>query len=102
MKYERSEPFLADYQRLTEQERALFREAVRQLNDAFTRRSGRQLPYWPARLRVKPVKGAPGIWEMTWSFSGPDGRATFELITIDGEPAMRWCRIGDHRIFREP
>ncbi|MCL5265766.1 MAG: hypothetical protein M1343_11370 [Chloroflexi bacterium] len=42
------------------------------------------------------------IWEMTWSFSGPDGRATFELASIDGEPAIRWRRIGNHRIFREP
>jgi len=40
--------------------------------------------------------------EMTWSFAGPDGRATFELVEVDGEPAIRWRRIGDHRIFEEP
>jgi hypothetical protein len=39
---------------------------------------------------------------MTWSFAGPDGRATFEFITIDGEPAIRWRRIGGHEIFAEP
>jgi hypothetical protein len=28
-------------------------------------------------------------WEMTWSFNGPDGRATFEWIAIDGELGLR-------------
>jgi hypothetical protein len=32
---------------------------------------------WPAALRVKSVRSAPGILEMTWSFASPDGRATF-------------------------
>jgi hypothetical protein len=57
---------------------------------------------WPTKVRVKSVEGAPGIWEMTWSFSGPDGRATFEWIEIDGEAAIRWRRIGGHRIFADP
>ena len=102
MKFERSEPFIVDYKRLTEQERELFRRAVRQMNEAFARHHDRSLPPWPSALRVKPVRSAPGVWEMTWSFSGPDGRATFECITIDGEPGIRWRRIGSHRIFREP
>jgi hypothetical protein len=51
---------------------------------------------------MKPVRGYESIWEMTWSFSGPDGRATFEFVSIDGELAIRWRRIGGHRIFREP
>ena len=55
---------------------------------------------WPASLRVKDVEGAPGVLEMTWSFSGPDGRATFEWVQIDGQLAVRWRRIGDHRIFK--
>ncbi|HEX5505807.1 MAG TPA: hypothetical protein VFW96_24535 [Thermomicrobiales bacterium] len=102
MKYQRTERFVADYRRLSVDERTLFREAVRQMNDAYTRRGAQPLPSWPATLRVKSVRSAPGIWEMTWSFAGPDGRATFELITIDGEPAIRWRRVGDHRIFEEP
>ena len=57
---------------------------------------------WPASLRVRSVQRAPGIWEMTWSFSGPDGRATFEWIVIDGEPGIRWRRIGGHAIFGSP
>jgi len=39
---------------------------------------------------------------MTWSFSGPDGRATFEFVTIDGQPGIRWRRIGCHDIYRSP
>jgi len=57
---------------------------------------------WPASLRVKPVEGALGIFEMTWSFKGPDGRATFEWIQIDGTLGVRWRLIGDHSIFKRP
>ena len=44
---------------------------------------------------------------MTWSFSGPDGRATWEWTSVtdaDGEdePAVRWRRVGNHDILREP
>src|SRR5205814_116902 len=52
--------------------------------------------------RVQAVRGVPGVWELTWSFAGPAGRATFELIAVDGEPAIRWRRVGGHEIFREP
>jgi len=54
---------------------------------------------WPKSLRVKRVQGLPGVWETTWSFAGPDGRATFEWVEIDGEPGIRWRRIGGHEIF---
>lgn len=101
MKYRRSDTFVADYQRLTPRERLLFQDAVRRINRAYARRGDRPLPDWPAALRIKSVRDAEGVWEMTWSFSGPDGRATFELVTIDGEPAIKW-RIGDYRIFRQP
>ncbi len=39
---------------------------------------------------------------MTWSFAGPDGRATFEWVTVHGEPAVRWRRVGGHAIFGNP
>ncbi|MFO7531790.1 MAG: hypothetical protein R6W93_04960 [Candidatus Limnocylindrales bacterium] len=48
------------------------------------------------------MQGTTGVWEMTWSFAGPDGRATFEWIEIDGERAIRWRRIGGHEIFGRP
>ena len=102
MKFETSLTFKADYRHLNDEERALFARTVRQMNAAFANRGDRILPHWPAALRVKSVRDAPGIFEMTWSFSGPDGRATFELTSVQGEPAIRWRRIGDHRIFSEP
>ncbi|WP_268968313.1 hypothetical protein [Tomitella gaofuii] len=40
--------------------------------------------------------------EMTWSFASPDGRATFELVTVDGELRCRWRRVGDHGEFTRP
>jgi hypothetical protein len=39
---------------------------------------------------------------MTWSFSGPDGRATFEFVRIQDTLGVRWRRIGSHAIFKEP
>ncbi|CCG05813.1 hypothetical protein [Blastococcus saxobsidens] len=57
---------------------------------------------WPAALRVSPMKSAPGIWEMTWSFASPDGRATFEFVSDDQGLILRWRRIGDHSIYKRP
>jgi hypothetical protein len=102
VRFERTDSFKADYQRLAEEERALFREAVRLMNRAYAERGDSPLPAWPARLHIRHVVGAPGIYEVTWSFSGPDGRATYEYVTIDDEPAIRWRRIGGHAIFRDP
>jgi hypothetical protein len=107
VKYVRTDSFKADYRRLSPTEKDLFRETVRAFNqgcDEFVR--NRDPSVWPAALRVKAVQGAPGVWEMTWSFSGPDGRATWEWVNVAGEegaqPAVRWRRIGDHRIFKAP
>lgn len=75
---------------------------MEELNQVYARHTGPGLPQWPRSLRIKPLAGAPGIWELTWSFAGPDGRATFEFVTIEGELAIRWRRIGGHRIFQEP
>jgi hypothetical protein len=107
VRYERTDSFKADYQRLDDDEKEMFRAAVREFNracDAAVANAGR--PDWPAALRVKSVQGAPGVWEMTWSFTGPDGRATWEwiMVTDAGEqhPAVRWRRIGSHRIFKRP
>lgn len=104
MKYERTDRFKRDYKRrLNEEERKMFREIIREVfHPAAERRAENPAEAWPAALRVKDVEGAPGIWEMTWSFSGPDSRATFEWVEIDGEPAIRWRRIGDHSIFITP
>jgi len=107
VRYVRTDSFKADYRRLSGTEQELFREAIRAFNDACERfMTTRDPASWPSSLRVKPVQGARGVWEMTWSFSGPDGRATWEwTAVVDGEnsePAVRWRRVGHHRILQDP
>lgn len=108
MRGERTEPFKADYQRLSEDEREKFHTAARDFNTACDLFVEIKDPSsWPGNRRVKALASAPGIFEMTWSFSGPDGRATWEWTTVieaDGRrwPAVRWRRLGTHRIFHEP
>jgi len=53
------------------------------------------------KLRVKGVKGAGGVFEMTWA---ADGRATFQYgaEVTPGEPHIVWRRVGTHQIFRIP
>lgn len=102
MRYETTPAFNADHRRLSKRERAMFRrvvlEAFNPACDAFRASPSTR---FPDRLRVKPITAATGIFEMTWSFTGPDGRATFEWVDLDGQPAVRWRRIGGHRIFRD-
>lgn len=52
-------------------------------------------------LRVKGVKGAAGIFEMTWA---DNGRATFEygVPVREAEPHIVWRRVGTHSILKEP
>jgi hypothetical protein len=83
VRFERTDSFKGDYQRLTEKEREMFRTAVRSFNVACDHViETRDSSSWLADLRVKAVVNAPGIFEMTWSGSGPDGRATWQWITV--------------------
>lgn len=103
MRYQTTPAFEADWRRLSEHERDLFRRIVREdFHPACERHRDDPSAPWPRGLRVRDVEGAQGVWEMTWSFAGPDGRATFEWITIDGERAVRWRRIGGHVVFKRP
>ena len=103
MKFEQTPRFLADRAALSDEHFRRFWEVVRdQLIPAAERHITHPGAPWPKALRVKRVQGAEGVWEMTWSFAGPDGRATFEWAQIDAEPAIRWRRVGDHAIFTEP
>ncbi len=94
--------FEADYRRLSATERTLFKAALRGFVLACDRFAADPTTAWPGSLRVKAVENAPGIWEMSWSLSGPDGRATFEWVQIEGSLGVRWRRIGGHAIFRRP
>jgi hypothetical protein len=103
VKFELTPAFEGDWARLSPSERTSFRETVvDQFHPACERRRADPAAPWPKALRVRDVEGAPGVWEMTWSFAGPDGRATFEWVEIDGEPGIRWRRIGGHAIFGAP
>lgn len=102
MRFERTDSFKSDWRRLSEAERELFRSAIKQFHVAAERIVADPRARWPGGLRIKRVVSAPRIWEMTWSFSGPDGRATFEWVEIDDTSGIRWRRIGTHEIFREP
>jgi len=102
MKFTTDPVFLADFKRLSPAHQRLFRQAVARMNEAYAARGDQPLPQWPAALRIGSVRDHANVFEMTWSFAGPDGRATFEFIKVDGEPAIKWRRIGDHSIFRQP
>jgi len=52
---------------------------------------------WPKRLRVHKIGE---VYSLTWSFSGPDGRALFTIgPDSDGEP-LTWLAIGYHDIYQ--
>lgn len=103
MKFETTPAFAADFKRLKREHQQAFGQVVREkfapTCDLYTKDPA---TVWPASLRVKTVQSAPGVWEMTWSFASPDGRATFEFVTVAGELRCRWRRVGDHDVFRNP
>lgn len=103
MKFEVTPSFTSDVRRLKPEHLAEFRKVLREkfipACDAYAANASIA---WPASLRVKSVRSAPGVLEMTWSFSSPGGRATFEIVTVDGEPRIRWRRVGDHDVFKQP
>ena len=102
MKFETTRSFDSDDARLAEAEQKSFRKALTEFVPACDRFAEAPAEKWPASLRVKDVEGAPGIWEMTWSFAGPDRRATFEWVQIEGRLGLRWRRIGSNRILKNP
>jgi len=102
MKYRRLPAFLSDWEALPPAERALVK---RWLADAFlpavaAYEADPAAFVWPRALRFERLGG--GICAITWSFAGPDGRATFGFTTIDGQPYLVWRRIGHHDIDRRP
>lgn len=103
MKFERTPRFDSDFLSLPREHQELFRSIVPDFHtaaEAFVASGDKGA--WPKRLRVHPMTSAPGIWELTWSFASPDGRATFEFVNRSGEIRVLWRRIGDHSIYRSP
>lgn len=87
--------FRSDYDALTPAQQAAFLAAIVHFVEDL--KTGR----FRAGLRVKGIKGAKGVFEMTWA---DDGRATFEYgpPVKEGEPHVIWRRVGTHSVFREP
>jgi hypothetical protein len=98
LKYQRTDSFKRDYKGLPEGSQDMFKAAVRSINQTYAIANKQWPIQWPATLRIKPTH-ASGVWEMTWSFASPDGRATFEFFEEDGEHGIRWRRVGDHRVL---
>jgi hypothetical protein len=80
---------------LAEEQREAFRIAVRRFVEDLERGSG-----FRAGLRVKGVRAAPGVFEMTWA---SNGRATFQYgePIRAGEPHVVWRRVGTHDVLPE-
>jgi len=103
VKFETTPAFDGDYRRLKPEHRTMFRLVIKEkFGPACAAYAADSSTPWPASLRVKSVRNAAGVLEMTWSFASPDGRATFELITVNGELRCRWRRVGDDAVFKSP
>lgn len=88
--------FRRDFLSLSPDEQRAFLAAVQEFVEDM--RSGGP---FRAGLRVKGVRGARGVFEMTWA---GDGRATFEYgdSIHEQEPHVIWRRVGTHGIFDAP
>lgn len=103
MKYKRLPQFDADYSRLSSQERSKFKDALRTFIEACREYEANPSSYsWPAALRFERLTSTKRVCAITWSFSGPDGRATFHFETVDGEMFIVWRRVGRHSIYQKP
>ena len=88
--------FANDFDSLSPAKQAAFLVAVSQFVEDLRAGKG-----FRKGLRVEGVKGAMGIFEMTWA---DDGRATFEYAegVREGEAHILWRRVGTHSIFDQP
>lgn len=94
--YGQTDRFKKDHAALSTEDKKRFNAAIaRFVEDLKAKRGFRK------GLRVKRVKGAQGIFEMSWA---DDGRATFEYgeEQIEGEPHVIWRRVGTHDVFGNP
>ncbi len=99
--YDESGRFRRDLARLTKTERAQLDTGWDRFdNDLRDMEAGRSHRF-RSGLRVKGVRGAPGVFEMTWA---RDGRATFSWgdETVPGQRHVIWRRCGDHEILKDP
>lgn len=90
--------FTADLQHLTPTQRRRFRRVVL---DAFVPDLRTGHGRFRPGLRIKGVRCAPGVYELTWA---PDGRATWSYgrAVVAGVQHIIWRRIGGHDILTGP
>lgn len=95
--------FDRDFKKLKREHQTLFLDAHEQFVMEFEQLLiNKSFKSVSKKYRVNVLRNTAEIWEMTWSFSRPDDRATFHLDEIDGEPTIVWRRIGSHGIFKQP
>jgi hypothetical protein len=102
VKFRTSTAFDRDFKRLPRYRQDKIRALVPSFNAAAERAGAGVDRPWPKGLRVKPVKSAAGVWELTRGMNDPDGRARWEWAQVDGQPAVRWRRFGDHGVLGNP
>jgi hypothetical protein len=97
--FDQADQFRRDYARLTREQKRGFVESVKKFNADLD--AGATIR---SSLRVSPLKGAPGIFEL--SYEGNDGRATFEYgpdgSVVEGKKHIIWRRVGTHGVFDRP
>jgi hypothetical protein len=95
--YERRPRFDRDYGRLSDEQRAAFSRAVRQLIADLRAGSGRFHP----SLRVHRIDARRGVWLLSF---GADLRATFSYGTPrrESDAHIVWRRAGRHGVYRKP
>jgi hypothetical protein len=97
VKYVRTAGSLIDLRRLPDEHRKLFVQAVHEvLRPALDAGAHKGAAPRPRALRAHRI--GPD-YSMTWSFTGPDGRALFRLAEVAGEPVVVWLRVGNHGIY---
>ena len=91
--FEQLRRFDRDFAALSDAQREAFRSAVRKFVADLQRGQG-----FRQGLRVKGVRGAPGMFELTWA---NDGRATFSYgeSRREGEAHIVWHRVGTHDVL---
>jgi hypothetical protein len=95
--YDQTDRFRRDYKALSPERKQSFKRAVAVFAEDLDRAEGRFRP----GLRVKGVRGARGVFELTFE---EDGRAIFEFgePIIAGKPHIIWRRVGTHAILDDP
>ena len=91
--FERLRRFDRDFASLSDAQREAFRSAAQKFVADLARGQG-----FRKGLRVKGIRGATGMFELTWA---DDGRATFSYgeSRREGEAHIVWHRVGTHDIL---